>query len=189
MIDFYLLDATSLDQLLEVEKAFNDTLRSYWYEYNYLTPKWWLLVSLSIFPPIIWCVFVNKKRILEITAFGLFYGVAATILDSIGSNAMVWTYPVQLSPYLYPQIYPYDVGIVIIPFMFVYQIWSNNFKKYLLYAAFLSAFLAFLAEPAMVWLNIYKELTWKHVYSFPIYWILGVGCWQIIKYFKKIEQK
>ncbi|MBP1949255.1 CBO0543 family protein [Virgibacillus litoralis] len=144
---------------------------------------------LSILPAIIWWILVNKKRIIEITAFGLFYGVAAIILDSIGSNALAWTYPYILSPYLRPQLYPYDVGVVIISFMFCYQLWSNNSKKFFLFSGLLAAFLAFVAEPIMVWLGLYKTIYWKHIYSFPIYWLLGIICWGIIMYFKKLEQK
>jgi hypothetical protein len=118
----------------------------------------------------------------------LFYGVAAIILDSIGGYALVWTYSVRLTPYLSPQFYPYDIGIVIIPYMLVYQNWGSNFKMFLLFTGLLSAFLAFISEPFMELLNIYKEITWKHIYSFPIYWTLGLVCWLIIKQFKKLEQ-
>lgn len=186
---FYIGNSTTLEQLLSVESTFYDTLQLYWREHNYLTAGWWLLVVLSILSPITWWKLVDKKRITEITAFGLFYGMSAIILDSIGSNALAWTYPVRLSPYLYPQLYPYDVGIVIVPFMLVYQRWGNNTKRYLLFTVILSAFLAFVAEPLMEYINVYQEITWKNIYSFPIYWILGITCWLIINYFKKVEQR
>jgi hypothetical protein len=183
-----ILQAVSFDQLIGIENNFYVALRSYWYQHNFLTLQWWILVIVSIFPAIIWWKLVNKKTVTEIIAFGLFYGVAAIIIDSIGSNMLLWTYPYKLTPYLYPQLYPYDVGALIVPFMLVYQKWSQNFKMYCLITGLLSAFLAFVAESLFEWLNIYKEIIWKHIYSFPIYWILGLICRQIIKYFKKIEQ-
>ncbi|WP_213367773.1 CBO0543 family protein [Mesobacillus boroniphilus] len=143
---------------------------------------------LSVVPAIVWWIRVDKTRLIENTAFGLFYGVTAIFLDSIGSNAMVWTYPVRLTPYLNPQLYPYDVGVVIIPFMLVYQKYGFSFKKFFISTGLLSLFLAFIAEPSMVYLGIYKEITWKHVYSFPIYWSLGLMCWAIIKKFKSYEK-
>lgn len=185
----HLLNSIPFDQVLEEEKKYYHLVRSYWQENNYLTPQWWLLVILSILSPIIWLILVDKKRITEITTFGLFYGISAVILDSIGSNAMFWTYIVSLSPYLHPQMYPYDIGIVIVPFMLVYQKWGNDFKKFLLYTGCLSAFLSFIAEPFMEWLKIYREFSWRHFYSFPIYWILGFVIWVIIKQFKKCEQQ
>lgn len=178
-----------IDQLLNLEKQYYEKLVDYWYHHNFLTLQWWLLVALTVLPPIIWWLFVNKKELIEITTFGLFYGMAAIIFDSIGNSAMIWSYPVRLSPYLFPQLYPYDVGIVIIPFMLVYQKWHKNLKMFLLISGVLSAFLAFIAEPFMEWFNIYEEIKWHHLYSFPIYWLLSFVCWGIIKYFKKKEQE
>lgn len=184
-----ILYSIDFDHLIEVEKIFYNTLQTYWKEHNYLTPQWWFLVILSIASPITWYKLVDKKRITEITSFGLFYGMAAIILDSIGSNAMLWLYPVRLTPFLDPQVYPYDVGIVIIPFMMIYQKWGKYFKKFFLFSGLLSAFLAFMAEPFMEWLHIYKAITWKHIYSFLLYWLISLICWLIIKKFKKLEQK
>lgn len=183
------LYSISLEELLTAESHYHDVLRSYWRENNFLKARWWFLVSLSIIPAIIWWIAVDKKKLIENTAFGLFYGVAAIFLDSIGSNAMVWTYPVRLTPYINPQLYPYDVGVVIIPFMLVYQRFSYSFKKFFIATGLLSLFLAFIAEPGMVLLDIYMELTWKHIYSFPIYWLLGLLCWGIINKFKSFEKR
>lgn len=183
------LSSISLEELMKAERTYHEVLKNYWNDKNFLTARWWFLVVLSIVPAIIWWIVVDKKKLIENTAFGLFYGVAAIFLDSIGSNAMVWTYPVRLTPYINPQLYPYDVGVVIIPFMLVYQRYSFSFKKFLIATGVLSLFLAFVAEPSMELLDIYKELTWKHIYSFPIYWSLGLICWAIIKKFKSLENK
>lgn len=184
-----ILTSISLQELLDAEAKYHKVLRTYWYENNFLTYKWWFLLVLSIVPAIVWWVRVDKTKLIENTAFGLFYGVTAIFLDSIGSNAMVWTYPVRLTPYLNPQLYPYDVGVVIIPFMMVYQKFSMSFKKFFIATGALSLFLAFVAEPFMVYLEIYKEITWKHIYSFPIYWLIGLMCWAIIKKFKSYSSK
>jgi hypothetical protein len=178
----------SLQDLLEAERNYHKILKAYWHENNFLTLRWWFLVVLSIIPAILWWLVVDKKKLVENTSYGLFYGVAAIFLDSIGSNAMVWTYPVRLTPFLNPQLYPYDVGVVIIPFMLIYQKFGHSFKKFLVATGLLSLFLAFIAEPSMVYLDIYKELTWRHIYSFPIYWTLGLICWAIIKKFKSYEK-
>lgn len=179
-----ILGSISLQELLDAEEKYHNVLKTYWYENNFQTLEWWFLLTLSIVPAIVWWVWVDKTRLIENTAFGLFYGVTAIFLDSIGSNAMVWTYPVRLTPYLNPQLYPYDVGVVIIPFMFVYQKYSMSFKWFFIATGVLSLFLAFIAEPSMVYLGIYKEITWKHIYSFPIYWLIGIMCWAIIRKFK-----
>lgn len=189
LLNYFILNAISLNELMDLEKNFNSSLLTYWRENNFLSYQWWLLVSLCIIPPIIWFKLVKKMRITEITLVGLFYGILAIILDAIGSFAQLWFYPVRLTPYLHPQLYPYDICILVIPYMLVYQRWGNNFKKFFLFSGLLSAFQAFLGEPFMEWLKIYKELTWKHIYSFPVYWVLGLFCWLLIMHFKKIEQR
>lgn len=186
----YLMSSTiPIEDLIQMEKTFYNSLQDFWREHNLYTWKWWLLVILSILSPITWWIFIDKQRITEVTAFGLFYGVSAIIFDSIGSSAMVWTYPVRLTPYVYPQLYPYDVGIVIIPFMLIYQRWGGNLKKFILISGLQSAFLAFLAERFMEFFNIYQEITWKNIYSFPIYWLLAIICCLIITKFNKIERR
>lgn len=186
----YLISSTiPINDLIQIKKTFHHSLLDFWREHNLYTWKWWFLVLLSILSPIVWWLFIDKKRITEVTTYGLFYGVAAIILDSIGSNALVWVYPVRLTPYLNPQLYPYDVGIVIIPFMMIYQRWGAHFKKFFLLSGLQSAFLAFVAEPLMEFFTIYQEITWKNIYSFPIYWLLAIICWFIITRFKKIEQR
>ncbi|WML50080.1 CBO0543 family protein [Neobacillus sp. PS3-34] len=189
LYDVHTIGTVSLHQVLEAERAMHELINTYWYQTSFLTPKWWFLVILSIVPAIIWWFVVDKKRITEVTAFGLFYGVAATILDSIGSNMMLWTYRIRLTPFMDPQFYPYDVGIVIIPFMLVFQRWGKNFKKFALYSLLLSFMLAFVAEPVMEWLKIYKQIIWRNIYSFPIYWLLSLICWGIIRHFKSLEQR
>ncbi len=174
----------SLEQVLNLEKTFYNTLKSYWYEHNYLTPQWWLLIFFSIIPAIIWWMLVDKNKIFEIMTFGLIFGTIASILDSIGSNAMAWTYPVRISPYLYPQFYPFNVALVIVPFMLIYQ-WSiNNTKKFFLLTIIVAGSHAFIGEPLLQWMGIYKQITWKHLYSFPIYILLGLICRWIVTYLK-----
>lgn len=188
-INLSYLATISFDEVMAAEKNYHVVFKSYWYQHNYLTLRWWFLVVLSIVPAVIWWIVVDKKNLIEITAFGLFYGVAAIIMDSIGSNAMVWAYPIRLSPYINPQMYPYDVGVVIIPFMLVYQRWNNTFKNFFIATGILSLFIAFIAETSMTAMGIYMQITWRHIYSFPIYWILGIICWWIIKHFKVLEKK
>ncbi|MRH42074.1 hypothetical protein GH741_05220 [Aquibacillus halophilus] len=191
-LDFYqflMLNTIPIEDLIQIEKTFQDSLQNFWREHNLYTWKWWLLVILSISSPIVWWMFTDNQRITEVTAYGLFYAVSAITLDSIGSNALAWVYPVRLTPYLNPQLYPYDVGIVIIPFMLIYQRWGGEFKDFFLISGLQSAFLAFLAERFMEFFNIYQEITWKNIYSFPIYWLLAIICWFIITRFKKIERR
>jgi hypothetical protein len=52
--------------------------------------------------------------------------------------------------------------------MLVYQRWGKDLKSFF-YLQVFSLFSCFIAEPLMEWLKIYKEITWKNIYSFPFY--------------------
>ncbi|MDZ5471542.1 CBO0543 family protein [Bacillus sp. 31A1R] len=178
----------SYHEVIEAEENFYHLLKSYWKEHVFLTARWWFLLGLAGIPAAIWWKLVDKKIVIEITAYGLFYGVAAIILDSIGTSLLLWTYPVIISPNLFPQIYPYDVGVIIVPFMLIYQKWGKTIKSFWKASGILSLSIAYIAEPFMIWIDVYKPFTWKHIYSFPIYWLLAILCWYILNYFKYLEQ-
>jgi hypothetical protein len=74
----YLMSNTiPIDDFIQIEKTFYNSLQDFWREYNLYTWKWWLLVILSILSPITWWIFIDKQRIIEVTAYGLLYGVSA----------------------------------------------------------------------------------------------------------------
>lgn len=164
---------SSFEEVLDQEALYYKMLQEYWHHHNLFTLPWWILVFLTIFPPIIWWILLDKTKIFEVMAFGLFLGTIATILDSIGSKMMLWTYPVRLSPYLFPQFYPYDVTLVIIPFMLIYQ-WINDKKKFIIATIILSAFISYIAEPLFQAAGIYKVITWRHIYSLIIYSLISI---------------
>ncbi|MBE4909593.1 hypothetical protein IMZ08_16190 [Bacillus luteolus] len=160
-------------KVLEAESTYYKLLREYWYEYNFLTPTWWMLLLLTIITPIIWWILLDKTKIFEVITYGLFLGTIATILDSIGTKMMLWTYPIRLSPYLFPQFYPYDIALVIIPYMFIYQ-WVTHTKRFIVVAILLAAFVSYVAEPFFQWTGAYQTITWKHIYSFVIYPLIAI---------------
>jgi hypothetical protein len=184
MFNQSMFNQSSLQEVIKVERAYFDLLINHWYENEFLTFNWWVLFFLTIVPPIIWWRLLDKNRSFEIITFGLFLGTIAAILDSIGSVAHFWIYPVRLSPYLNPQFYPYDISLVIIPFMLTFQYFPDK-KKFRLSIITVSAFIAFIAEPFMAWLGVYHQITWKHVYSFFIYYLIALFCRWIIGFLKK----
>ncbi|MFD1739677.1 CBO0543 family protein [Bacillus salitolerans] len=174
----------TLEELLKAEKSYYDILYTHWHHRELFTIRWWFLVILSILPPIIWWKLLDKKRSFEILVFGLFLGTIASILDSIGSTTLLWFYPVRLSPYLYPQFYPYDVSLVIIPFMLAFQ-YCTETKKFIVVVVVVAAFIAFIAEPFMAWIGVYQQLTWEHIYSFVIYIAIALLCYKIVGFLKE----
>jgi hypothetical protein len=172
------------EKVLEAEASYYHLLQHYWYDYNFSTITWWMLILLTFITPIIWWILLDKTKIFEVITYGLFLGTIAAILDSIGTKMMLWTYPVRLSPYLDPQYYPYDIALVIIPYMFIYQ-WVTHIKRFIIAAILLAAFISFVAEPLFQWSGVYQTFTWKHIYSFVIYSVIAIFTKGIMIYLNK----
>lgn len=179
----------SVESVIEAEGYAHNLLKEYWKNEVFLEWRWWVLIILSVVPAVVWWRLADKKRIFEILTYGLFLGVIVIILDSIGSNAMIWFYPETLTPYLFPQLYPYDVALIIIPFMLVFQWTLHSTNKFLLYNLLLSFILAFIAETTMERFDFYREIRWENYFSFPIYFSIGTICRAIVIFLLGIKEK
>ncbi|QOR67786.1 hypothetical protein IM538_06530 [Cytobacillus suaedae] len=181
---FLMIASIEFQKVFDAESSYYHLLRQYWYESNFLTLTWWMLLILTIISPIIWWILLDKTKIFEVITYGLFLGTIATILDSIGTKMMLWTYPIRLSPYLDPQFYPYDIALVIIPYMLIYQ-WITQTKRFIITAILLAAFISYVAEPFFQWTGAYQTLNWKHIYSFTIYPLIAIFTKFIMIYLSK----
>ncbi|HBP63436.1 MAG TPA: hypothetical protein DD730_04010, partial [Desulfosporosinus sp.] len=115
--------------------------------------------------------FVDKRRLLEIVAFGFLINILATFLDVVGSELLLWNYTLRILPQI-PLLFPVDFVIVPIFYMLVYQRYTN-WKHYLLASTILAIVLSFVAEPIAVYIGQYQLISWKFIYSFPIYIVLA----------------
>lgn len=176
-------------QMEKIQEQMDVMLHSYW-SHNLFKWQWWLLLGLTIIPWVIWWKVVDKKRVHEIFGMGFVVTIIATLLDVLGWNHYMWTYPIQLLPMCTP-LFPFDLTIVPVSHMLVYQ-YFRTWKSFILAEIVAALFFAFISEPLLVKFGIYKVIKWKHLYSFPIY--LGktiVGKWLIekMKKLNAVEQR
>ena len=73
---------------------------------------------------------------------------------------------------------PVDYVIVPVVGMLLYQKYAS-WGKFLLAATIASAVMSFICEPLAVYIGMYRLLTWRYIYSFPIY----IAVYAAIKYF------
>lgn len=107
-------------EVVQARQHFLDLLKNYWFQSNFLTAKWWVIVILPIVPWTIWWHFLNKRRGVEIVCFGLMVSVISTILDSIGGNLLLWEYKIRVFYLIYPEFFPYDFTAIPIVYMAAY---------------------------------------------------------------------
>jgi hypothetical protein len=157
----------SYDEIRKIEYKLTEMKNEYWLHHDLFTFQWWLLLIIFILPWILWWKYVDKNKVKEILLFGCLLMLLVGLMDDIGVNAHLWSYPYNLVQ-LIPRLAPIDYGILIVIHMTVYQ-YFPKWKSFIIANIVMAAIFTFLFEPLTVWLGIYKLDNWKYIYSFPIY--------------------
>jgi hypothetical protein len=158
----------------EIEKGYNniqELSHQYWIHQSLFSFNWWFLIVLMIFVWSIWLKFVNKSKLVEIMLGGCFISIVTLLLDLLGVNLDLWDYPTLIISSFYPTLLPVDVVVIPVTYMLMYQ-YFQSWKSFSFASVFVSAIYSFVVEPGFHWLDIYRLMHWKYIYSFPIYIIL-----------------
>ena len=117
--------------------------------------------------------FANRKRITEIMIYGLLVSLIGLTLDTIGTGYVLWEYPIRLFPVSFSEVH--DLVLFPVVFMLNYQRYTQ-WKSFIISTVLLSFLLSFVGENTAIWLNFYREISWKHIYSFPVYIAIAIIC-------------
>ncbi|MDF2988344.1 MAG: hypothetical protein K0R50_3854 [Eubacterium sp.] len=159
-------------------KLFSLSLQ-HWLDIEVFSWRWFvkiMIIALFIF---IFYKFINKT--LNIIAFGFMISLVSTVLDIVGTYFIFWEYPYRVLPVEFSEIH--DLVVIPIAFMLIYQ-YFIKWKPFIIANAILSAISSFVMEPVFIMLNFYKSISWKHIYSFPIFFALPILCKLIINRLK-----
>jgi len=157
----------SFQNLIEMERAFTKARIEDWIHYDLFSYQWWMLVAVLIIPWFIWWKYVDKKRLLEISLYGAFVLLVVSYLDGILTELIFWAYKYKLVP-IWPRLIAADFTALPVIYMMVYQ-YFREWKSFLIVTTIIAGAFAFIGEPFLQWVGIYKHFSWKHIYSFPIY--------------------
>jgi hypothetical protein len=161
----------------------NEMIMDYWIKYFVFSPKWWLLLALTIVPWFLWWKIVDKSRITEILLYGFFILSISTLLDITGWNYSLWIYPDTLLAFCTP-LMPIDFTLLPIIYMVIYQYFPNR-KSFSIVLLVVSFIFAFVWEPLAEMLDFYKPLKWNHIFSFLGFFLIGFFFrWVVLKIIK-----
>lgn len=172
-----------LNKIIDATKEAKDLDMQHWLKYEFLTWQWWLGLALIILPLCFWWHFVDKKRLLEISLFGSAVVTLSIIMDVTGSGLLLWIYPIRILPQT-PLLFPVDIVDVPVVLMLIYQRYGK-WGKFLFVNAISSAIMSFVLEPGAVYIGMYKLITWKYIYSFPLYVLIAVMAKVLTGVFRK----
>ena len=173
-------------KILETKKSAMNLSLEHWYNYELFTWQWWIKFIYLIIPIIIFFKFLDRRRSFEILTYGLMISLISTVIDVIGVNFIWWDYPIRLLPSGFYQIH--DLVFIPIISMLLFQHYSS-WKSFAIANLILAAAGAYIWEPISMWLNYYKPFSWKHTYSFIVFFMMTVFCKYIIEKLKINYQK
>ena len=166
-----------LDEITALKEHLHGLYLKHYAEKELFSVSWWIAVALLVIPLLIWWKMVDRKRLKEIVIFGFTCNMIASFLDVLLSDYVMWEYPVRVIPQL-SLFMPVDYVIVPVVGMLLYQRFPK-WGPFLLAITIASAVMSFICEPLAVAINMYRLVTWRYVYSFPIY----IAIYAAIKFF------
>lgn len=139
---------------------------TYWLDHTLFTWQWWIGVSLTIIPWILWLFFRKKESTNRLLFIGFFVMIFTSYMDFLGVELTLWYYSHKVLPTI-PAYIPWDFSLFPVTIMFLLQ-YKPKFNPFIKALCF-GIFAAFIAEPFFGILQLYTPITWKSVYSLPIY--------------------
>lgn len=103
----------------------------------------------------------------------------------MGLSFSLWGYPYTIMHT--PEIIEIHNIMMPILYMMLYQ-YFRQWKTFLIAAAINAILFAFILEPLIVWLQIYKLYKWKYIYSVVPYFIIAVVLKWVINKIKSTDQ-
>lgn len=162
----------SIDRIVELRKQIFQIQYNHWTNNTLFSLKWWIMVSLVVAYWFIWWKISDKKKFNEIGLAGLTAALLNFFLNTTGIEMTFWAYPSQIFG-LVRTWSLFELSFISITSMLLYQ-YFLEWKKYLIALVVLGAFGAFVAQPLLIYVGIYKLYNWRNLYSFPIYIFMGV---------------
>lgn len=162
----------SLAKVIELRKQIYQIQYDHFMHSTLFSVKWWILIFVTILIIFIWWKLVDKVRLHEIILFGFVITILTFISDSVGTDMVLWSYPIELFG-LVKHISELELVIIPISYMFLYQYFAE-WKKYIITLIVFSAFGAFAVVPLAVWFGTYKLIRWNDTYSFMIFIFMGL---------------
>ena len=181
------LNPELLQRVLEAKIIYKDLSLARWWNCEFNLWQWWLNLILVFVPLYIWWKLLDRKRILEICVYGLLINIVSSYLDVLGSEFVWWDYPIRLIPNL-PRLFPIDFTVIPVVYMLIYQ-YFPKWKSFIIANVIIAIIFAFAMEPLMIWMNLYTLVSWKLIYSFPIYIAMAVVGKSTVNFFMKHSER
>lgn len=157
------------DQAARLRRESTEVLLDYWTKYTlYTSFEFWIVVAIFLIPLVILIFKIDKKNIFLIGFYGYSVHIFTFYMTLFGINMGYWNYPIQMIPQI-PSI-AFDASFTPVTFMLAYQWTVKNKKNYYIVALVLSGLFAFIMEPTLVKMGIFKMYgDINHIHRFIVF--------------------
>lgn len=176
-----------LKQIIEHQKLLLEEQKNDWLNNDFLSLRWWVLVAALILPWFLFFLLVDRRRFKEILLYGLITSQIAILLDELGSQLGLWTYPVEVIPFL-PRLTTVNYTMVPVIFMLLYQ-YFPGWKSFITADIVLTLIFSFIAEPILVATKLYVLFSWRFIYSVPVYFLTLVFIKWLLERVKAVQNR
>lgn len=170
---YFLLHFPSNIEIDKEKEKLSHLSIEHWLQHDLLSFNWWILFLATIIPYFIWWKVVDKNRFFELFSYGMFCATICMLLDIIGTEFMLWSYPDKLLPIITPLI-PANLVVIPISAMLVYQ-YFGKWKCFLLATIGWSILFSYIIEPLFILRKMFVMGDhWSHTKSFVGFIILAI---------------
>jgi hypothetical protein len=155
-----------LDSLAKESRQVVQQVIEVWSSEVLFSWRWWLGVILTIITWLLWIKYHKKESRYRLLTAGFFVATISLSLDAMGVQLGFWSYRYEVIPII-PAYVPYNLALIPVVVMSLIQ-YKPNFSP-LKKAIIFGLLTAFIGEPLVVYLDIYKPILWRFYYSIPIY--------------------
>lgn len=170
-----------------MRQQFMNVIHQYWLHHTLFTWQWWFLLIIAVVPWFVWTRLADKTRLLELMAYGLVISIICVLLDAMGTNLLLWGYPVHLFWFLLPSLVPVDSTVLPVEHMFIYQN-CRSWKRFIIILIIAALINAFVVEPFFSWTKMYRLYSWRYYYSVPLYVMKAIVARWVIELLLKSQQ-
>ncbi len=166
-------------EIMRLKVQLQEARTLYWHTSVLLTFQWWFSVLTPLCFIGLWVRLHKRAGLLETALYGSLWAIVAICLDAAGTEFLLWEYPYTIIPHA-SKIISADLTALPLSLMLVYQ-YCPTPRTFAWGTLALAALFAFVIEPFLVWLGIYKLYHWSYLYSFVLYILLSFLCRKIAK--------
>lgn len=178
----------SMDKVLQIQEKASKLQFQYWQEEVYLSPQWWFLLFSLIAPWFLFWLLFDRNQAFRTWIVGLFIMLTSFFLDEVGASFQLWEYPYTLTPLEREVFDPANFTLLPIVYMLVYQ-YTRSWKGYLISLIFVALFNTYIGGGLFRLIGAYELVTWKSIYSVPIYYLLGVLARYFVQCLEKLQHQ